>query len=292
MRKSENGHADLISLFSWELYSLLIIYFCKMLFDHDFVSTFHNEGLLGHKTSSSQSRWTHYLTQYGQIFCLRYVIWLGYQWKCFFSGFSGYSYTLFKINICNETVYFDIYQNKSSYWSYYYTICSYYNMHYNVPCLNSITSNLSWHLYSCLLFFLIPPRTVISNGLIQSCSLEWGLALMTSRESVLNFLYCKWDEGSTVSLSRSTIYFIQKRIIQKIHNQKTSQKHSSGFLGSKFTKCTKILKNTNMFKLTVFASNTLYHKSLCQSGEKLYKANICSHISHWISQFFLSVPFK
>ena len=104
---------------------LLIIYFCMEFFDHDFTSTLHNKGLSGHKTSSIQSQWTHCLTQdawYRQNFWLHYIIWLGYQWTWSFKLFS-FLY-LFKVKICNQTVYFDICQKKTIYWSYYYTVCS------------------------------------------------------------------------------------------------------------------------------------------------------------------------
>lgn len=104
---------------------LLIIYFSTVFFDHDFTSTLHSKGLSGHKTSSIQSQWTRCLTQdawYRQIFWLHYIVWLGYQWTWSFKLFS-FLY-LFKIKICNQTVYFVIYQKKTIYWSYYYTVCS------------------------------------------------------------------------------------------------------------------------------------------------------------------------
>lgn len=132
-------------------------------------------------------------------------------------------------------------------------------------------SNLSWHLCSCLLFYLIPPRTIIRNYLMQSCSLEWGLALLTSRESMLIFLYCKWDKGSTVSLSRSTTYFIQKRIMQNLNNQKTLQKHSFGLLGSKLTMCTKICRTHVCSNLLSFQATPSITCHFCQNGERFYK---------------------
>lgn len=144
-------------------------------------------------------------------------------------------------------------------------------MHDNVPCLNSITFSLFWHIYSCLLFYLIPPRTVISNRLIQSCSLERGLTLLTSRESVLNLLYCKWDKGSTVLLSRSTTYFIQKKIIQKIHKHKTSQSTFLDFLDPSGPCALRTCRTQICSKLLSFQATPSITCHFWQNGKKSMK---------------------